>query len=164
MASRNVGISTASDGWAFPCWAMRTASTCRSQHHFFSTKPEPTKTAGRRRELDASDVPLERNVGRVEFTTSRAVQLFAEDVLHRILDLLASLLDVTLGLVALALYLKPRIISDPAGGFLRLALEHLSLVLNLVAGSHTSLPVVGRVETKYPKVILFNPKPTFIVR
>src|SRR6476469_8718218 len=88
----------------------------------------------------------------VEFTTSRAVQLFAEDVLHRILDLLASLLDVTLGLVALALYLKPRIISDPAGGFLRLALEHLSLVLNLVAGSHTSLPVVGRVETKYPKV------------
>lgn len=75
-------------------------------------------------------------------------RLLAGDVLHGVFDLLCTLFEVALGLVAFALGLKLRVVSDLTRGFLGFALVLLGLVVDLVSGSHREgLPVIGR----YPK-------------
>src|SRR6478735_8458578 len=65
--------------------------------------------------------------------------------LEGVLDLLAGLLDVGAGLVALALGLELLVVGRLAGGFLRLALELVGLVVELVVQTHrrSSWCVVG---------------------
>src|SRR6478609_3062911 len=65
--------------------------------------------------------------------------------LEGVLDLLAGLLDVGPGLVAPALGLELLVVGRLAGGFLRLALELVGLVVELVVQTHrrSSWCVVG---------------------
>src|SRR6188508_3379954 len=65
--------------------------------------------------------------------------------LEGVLDLLAGLLDVGAGLVAPALGLELLVVGRLAGGFLRLALELVGLVVELVVQTHrrSSWCVVG---------------------
>src|SRR6478735_6319203 len=56
--------------------------------------------------------------------------------LEGVLDLLAGLLDVGARLVALALGLELLVVGRLAGGFLRLALELVGLVVELVVQTH----------------------------
>lgn len=72
------------------------------------------------------------------------VRLLVQDVLHRVLDLLASLLGVAFCLVAPAFDLQLWVVGDPPRGLLRLALDYVSLVVDLVSGSHSECLLPNR--------------------
>src|SRR5215216_6981649 len=73
-----------------------------------------------------------------------------QSVLEGVLDLLAGLLQVALGLVGLPLDLQFVVIGGPAESFFGLPLELLGLVLGLVINSHGSILPRRAVPSCFP--------------
>src|SRR5215204_929429 len=73
-----------------------------------------------------------------------------QSVLEGVLDLLADLLQVALGLVGLPFDLQFVVIGGPAEPFFGLPLELLGLVLGLVINSHGSILPRRAVPSRFP--------------
>src|SRR5688572_21539487 len=77
-----------------------------------------------------------RRPGRARWAAARSVIGRGSGVLDGVLDLLAGLLEVGLGLVGPAGRLQLLVVGGPADGLLGLALQLLALVVKLVVGRH----------------------------